>query len=252
MKQNYEKTLKMFHIFDLTYRKEVMVYMEIIANNIKIHYEVIGEGKPIVLLNPNTTDTSSMKFIAKALATNFKVYLMDRRCCGKSERNCELSYEKSAKDVIEFIRKLNLDKPYLLGSSGGAIVAMYVALAAPDIISKLVCCSGVAHKDSVKKPLYATILEKLPYYPGKKENEMFEGLNNGMKDLDEKTLNKISVPTLVVNGGNKDIVPKSEAMYIAENIPNAELLILEKEGHFSYMINCKWYKSLKNFLEGNA
>lgn len=95
----------------------------------------------------------------------------------------------------------------------------------------------------------AKIMEKIPYYPGKKENEMFENLNNTMKTLDKTDLEKIDVPTLIVNGGKKDIVPTNEAKYISNNIKNSELIILEKEGHFSYMINCRWYDKLKEFLE---
>lgn len=223
------------------------MYIEV--NNIKINYEVIGEGKPIILLNPNSTNTNAMKFIAKKLEKDFKVYLFDRRCCGKSEKNCDLSYEESAKDVALFIEKLNIDKPYLLGSSGGATVALNVAINYPQHISKLVCCSGVARNGIIKKPLYAKIMEKIPYYPGKKENEMFEELNNTMKTLDKIDFEKIDVPALIVNGGNKDIVPIEEAKYISDNIKNSEILILEKEGHFSYMINCKWYRNLKDFLE---
>lgn len=162
--------------------------MYITVNNIKIYYKVMGEGKPIVLLNPNTTNTSAMKFIAKKLSKDFKVYLFDRRCCGKSERNCDLTYEESAKDVAMFIQKLNIDKPYLLGSSGGATVALNVAINYPKSISKLVLCSGVARNNVVKKPLYAKLLEKLPYYPGKKENEKFEKLNNNMKTLSKEDL----------------------------------------------------------------
>ena len=92
-------------------------------------------------------------------------------------------------------------------------------------------------------------MEKIPYYPSKKENEMFEKLNTTMKTLDKADFNKIKVPSLIVNGGKKDIVPISEAEYISKNIKNSELIILENEGHFSYMINCKWYNRLKDFLE---
>ena len=88
--------------------------MDIVVNNIKIHYEILGNGKPIILLNPNSTNTNAMKFIANKLSKEYKVYLFDRRCCGKSDRNCELSYEESARDVYEFIKKLNIDKPYLI------------------------------------------------------------------------------------------------------------------------------------------
>ena len=223
------------------------MYIEV--NNIKIHYEIFGNGKPIILLNPNSTNTNAMKFIANKLSKEYKVYLFDRRCCGKSERNCELSYEESARDVYEFIKKLNIDKPYILGCSGGATVAMNVAINYPDSISKLICCSGVARNGIIEKPLYAKIMEKILYYPGKKENEMFEKLNNNMKTLKKEDFEKINVPTLIVNGGSKDIVPINEAKYISDNIKNSELLILENEGHFSYMINCKWYNKLRDFLE---
>ena len=92
-------------------------------------------------------------------------------------------------------------------------------------------------------------MEKLPWYPGKKNNEMFEKLNIELKTLKYHDLNKIKVPALIVNGGEKDIVPISEAEYIANLINNSKLLILENEGHFSYMINCKWYNSLLTFLK---
>lgn len=223
--------------------------MDIEVNNIKIHYEILGKGKPIILLNPNSKNTNAMKFIANKLSKEYQVYLFDRRCCGKSEKNCDLSYEESAKDVYEFINKLNINKPYLLGCSGGATVAMNVAINYSDSISKLICCSGVARNGIIEKPLYAKIMEKIPYYPGKRENEMFEKLNNNMKTLNKQDFEKINVPTLIVNGGSKDIVPISEAKYISDNIKKSELLILEDEGHFSYMINCKWYNKLKDFLE---
>ena len=222
--------------------------MDIEVNNIKIHYEVLGEGKPIILLNPNSVNTNSMNFIAHKLAKDFKVYKLDRRCCGKSERNCELTYEESAKDVYEFIKKLNIDKPYLLGSSGGASVALHVAINYQDCISKLVLCSGVARMEKIEMPKYAVLMNKLPWYPGKKNIVKFENLNNTTKAITQEQLSKITVPTLVLNGGKKDIVPKEEAEYIAESIHDSKLIILENEGHFSYLINCKCYDKLKEFL----
>lgn len=223
--------------------------MYINVNGINIYYEVMGSGKPIILLNPNSANTNAMNYVAKKLSQDFLVYKFDRRCCGKSEKNCTLSYELSAKDVEEFILKLKIDKPYLLGSSGGGIVAMMVAINSPDIISKLVICSTTSRLNCIKKPVYFKVLEKLPFYPGKKSEMMFEKLNSKTKDLTENDLKQIKAKTLVVNGGKKDLVPLSEADYIASYIPNAKKLILPNEGHFSYMINMKWYDKLKEFLD---
>ena len=224
--------------------------MEIEVNNIKIHYEILGKGKPIILLNPNCVNTSLMKPIAKKLEEKYQVYIFDRRCCGKSEKNCTLTYEESAKDVNEFIKKLKLDKPYLLGCSGGGTVALNVAINYPESISKLIICSGVARNEIVEKPNYAKIMEKIPWYPGKKNNEMFEKMNSEAYSISEDELKNIIVPTLVVNGGIKDLIPKKEAEYIYENINNSELCILEREGHCTYIVkNKEFYEKLFSFIE---
>ncbi len=224
--------------------------MEIRVNGIRIHYEVLGKGKPIILLNPNSKNTRLMKFIANRLKDYFEVYLFDRRCCGKSEKNCPLTYEESAKDVYEFINKLKLNKPYILGCSGGGTLALNVAICYPDCLSKLIICSGVARNNIINKPRYVKVMNKIPWYPGKKNNEKFEKLITESPSITEDELNNISVPTLVINGGIKDIVPKEEAEYISKNIKHSDLLILEKSGHCNYVIGDKnFYNKLLQFLK---
>ena len=222
--------------------------MYIDVNNIKIYYEVLGEGKPIILLNPNSVNTNTMNCIAKKLSKDFKVYKFDRRCCGKSERNCPLTYEESAKDVYEFIEKLNIDRPFILGSSGGASVALHLASMYPNCISKLVLCSGVARYSKMEFSSFSQKIRKLTFLKSVRNAEKFYKLNEDARELTLEELSKITVPTLVVNGGKKDIVPIEEAEYLANSINNSELLILDNEGHFSYVLNCKWYDKLKEFL----
>ena len=224
--------------------------MDIFVNSIKIHYEVLGKGKSIILLNPNSVNTRVMKFIANRLKDKYKVYIFDRRCCGKSEKNCELTYEESAKDVYEFIKKLNINKPYLLGLSGGGTVALNVAIKYPGSISKLILCSGVARNNIIKKPNYIKIIEKIPWYPGKKSNEMFEKLNFESHSITKEELDIIDIPTLVCNGCIKDLVPRDEVKYISNNIKNSKMFILEKAGHCNYIFNNNdFYNKLYEFLE---
>jgi pimeloyl-ACP methyl ester carboxylesterase len=223
------------------------LYIEV--NNIKIHYEVLGDGKPIILLNPNSRNTNSMKYIASKLSKEYKVYLFDRRCCGKSEINCKLTYDESAKDVYEFIKKLNIDKPFILGSSGGASVALFLATMYPESISKLVLCSGVARYANLRVSTFAQKIRKFTFLKSVREAEMFYKLNEEARELTSYELSKTVVPTLIVNGGKKDIVPIEEAKYLSNNIKNSKLIILENEGHFSYMMNCKWYDDVKSFLD---
>jgi len=224
--------------------------MYIVVNNIRIHYEVLGEGKSIILLNPNSVNTGLMRFIANKLKNNYKVYLFDRRCCGKSEKNCNLTYEDSAKDVFEFIKKMKLNKPFLFGCSGGGTVALKVEINYPGSISKLIICSAVARNNIIEKPLYAKIMEKLPYYPGKKNNEKFEKLVTESRSITKEELNSINIPTLVVNGGIKDLIPKEEVEFISSNIKNSEKCIIENAGHCNYIFNNdQFYNKLDEFLK---
>lgn len=223
------------------------MYIEV--NNVKIHYEILGKGKPIILLNPNSTNTNAMKFIAHKLSKDYEVYLFDRRCCGKSSDDCDLSYEESAKDVYEFIKKMNMNKPYILGCSGGASVALFLAITYPDCISKLVLCSGVARFSNIEIPNFYQMIRRFTFIKSIRKAEKFYLLNEKTREITLDDLSKIIVPTLVVNGGKRDIVPIEEAKYLSSNIKNSELIILEKENHFSYMINCKWYDKLKMFLD---
>lgn len=221
--------------------------MEIFVNNVKIHYEVLGEGKAVILLNPNSVYTKLfMKSIVKLFSRDFKVYCVDRRGCGKSTRDCELTYEESAKDIYEFIQMLNIDKPVIVGFSGGASVGLHLAIEHSNIISKLVLCSGSARKVNIKSKKN---FDKLIWYPGKKDADKFWKLVDETKEIKETELNSIKVKTLVVNGGTRDIIPVSEAEYLSNNIENSKILILENEGHCTYAKKQYWYEAVKNFID---
>ena len=220
--------------------------MKIKVNGIELNYEMIGEGKEVILLNPNSVHTKLfMNPIVKLFAQDFKVYCVDRRGCGKSTRNCELSYEESAKDIYEMIQELRLDKPIVVGFSGGASVALHLASKYPTAISKLILCSGSARKVNISS---RSFFDNLIWYPGKKNSEKFWKLIDESKEISTNELKTILVPTLVVNGGARDIIPVEEADFISSNIADSKLLILEKEGHCTYARKKYWYDQVKDFL----
>ena len=220
--------------------------MKIKVNGIELYYEISGEGKNVILLNPNSVHTKIfMSPIVKLFSKDFKVYCVDRRGCGKSTRDCELSYEESAKDIYEMIQELRLDKPIVVGFSGGASVALHLAIKYPTAISKLILCSGSARKVNISS---RSFFDNLIWYPGKKNSEKFWKLIDESKEISTNELKTILVPTLVVNGGARDIIPIEEADFISSNIADSKLLILEKEGHCTYARKKYWYDQVKDFL----
>ena len=220
--------------------------MRIKVNGIELNYDIIGEGKEVILLNPNSVHTKLfMKPIIRLFSKDFKVYCVDRRCCGKSTRECELTYEESAIDIYEKIEKLKLNKPAVVGFSGGASVALHLAIKYPDVLSKLILCSGSARKVNVKSKDF---FDKLIWYPGKKNADKFWKLVAKSKEIKENELNSIKAKTIVINGGSRDIIPISEAEYLSKNIENSKILILENEGHCTYARKKYWYDVVKNFI----
>ncbi len=221
--------------------------LKIKVNGIELNYDVVGEGKAVILLNPNSVHTKMfMKPIVKLFNQDFKVYCVDRRGCGKSTRDCNLTYEESAKDIYEMIQKLKIDKPVVVGFSGGASVAMHLAIKYPNIISKLILCSGSARKVNVKSK---ALFDKFIWYPGKKNADKFWKLVDEAREIKEDELKSIKVQTLVVNGGTRDIIPVSEAEYLSNTIPNSKILILEKEKHCTYARKKYWYDYVKSFIK---
>ena len=220
--------------------------MKIKINGIELYYDIVGNGKSVILLNPNSVHTKIfMSPIVKLFSKDFKVYCVDRRGCGKSTRDCELSYEESAKDIYEMIQELRLDKPIVVGFSGGASVALHLAIKYPTAISKLILCSGSARKVNISS---RSFFDNLIWYPGKKNSEKFWKLIDESKEISTNELKTILVPTLVVNGGARDIIPIEEADFISSNIADSKLLILEKEGHCTYARKKYWYDQVKDFL----
>ncbi len=113
-------------------------------NNSKIFYDEIGNGEPIVFLHGNTASSKMFSNIAEAFANKYKVILIDFLGHGLSDRvqafATDLWFDE-ALQVIAFLEQMSYDKVNLIGSSGGALVAINVALERPDLVDKVIADS---------------------------------------------------------------------------------------------------------------
>lgn len=218
--------------------------MYITINDVNIHYECFGQGKEIVFIPGNGTNFKYMIKLAKLLSKEYKVYLLDRRGQGKSSLNCKLSYELNAKDVYEFMKKLNILKAHIFGHSGGATIAMLFALENKDMVDKLILCSGATSlKGTNSKEIKKwNMYQKLRLINPKVLNMVLE-----QPDITNR-INKITAKTLVL-AATKDIITKEQTQTIASNINNSILKIYNNETHSSYIINAKCYNDVMSFLK---
>lgn len=104
----------------------------------------MGTGFPTIFLHGNTASSKMFANITPLFSSNFHVVLLDFAGNGYSDRlGCfptDLWYEE-ALQVIRLIEVKNYKKVNLIGTSGGALVAINVALERPDLINKIVADS---------------------------------------------------------------------------------------------------------------
>lgn len=217
--------------------------MKVNVNGINIHYEVYGEGQPIILLHGNSENLNIFDKLVEQLKNEYKVYAIDSRCHGESDDPEEISYDLMAQDVIEFIKTLNLNKSILYGFSDGGIIGILVAIKEPDILSKAIVSGANVTPDALSK-MFMIITKIMGFFT---KNKLFKMMQNEPNITCEE-LQSIKIPVHVL-AGEKDVIKEEHTKMIAENIPNSTLEIIAGENHGSYIIHSeKLYDILKKYI----
>lgn len=114
----------------------------------RIWYRVDGDGEPVLLLHGGLTDSRDFDGNLDRLAAQFSIYRPDRRGHGRSpDVDGPLAVEIMADDMEQFIETVIGSEAHVVGYSAGASVAMYLALARPDLVKSLVVISGALGRD---------------------------------------------------------------------------------------------------------
>lgn len=150
------------------------------ANNhgIKIHYEVEGQGPPLVLVHGYTRsleDWRNFGFVPE-LKNDYQLILIDVRGHGQSDKPDNLnaySLKTMAEDVTTIMDELNIERAPYLGYSMGGIIGFY----------------GIARYCLPR--LYSLILGGFTAYPDEKSLQERQGILNLTQSAVEKGMQVI-------------------------------------------------------------
>lgn len=118
--------------------------------DIKINYNVIGSGFPLILIEGLGVDSSSWIFQIPDLQKHFKLILFDNRGIGKSNIGFKkYSIKLFADDTVGLLNFLDIEKTHVLGSSMGGMIAQEIAINHPEIVDKLILCSTFAKSENI-------------------------------------------------------------------------------------------------------
>lgn len=114
--------------------------------DLNVHYEVAGEGYPMVLLHGGGSRAECFEEMLPILSREFMVYAYDLRGAGETQRPPEprISYEVWRADLSAFLDSFGIDEAVLVGWSLGAGVVMDFAVHYPKRVSKLVLIGAVS------------------------------------------------------------------------------------------------------------
>lgn len=124
------------------------------SDGVMLHYELDGQGAPLVMLNGLWGDTSSWNAQVPVFKDHFNCIRIDQRGIGRSQKWVgDYSYALHARDVKELLDHLGIKQSILIGTCHGGMTASTFAHCYPDRVSA-VCINGT---QVVKSPRQAQI-----------------------------------------------------------------------------------------------
>lgn len=204
--------------------------------------------------------------------------VLDLPAHGKSTPPHRTSIKEYADDVVALADALSLPYAIFAGHSMGGGIAQQIAVSYPDKVAGLVLFGTGAklavHPDILNQTLtaYETVVDLLKEwywtestpatqkqltksYLLKTAPEVTFGDYTACNGFDIRAeLKNISTPTLVISGTHDKMTPLKYGQYLADNIPNAKLAIIENAGHMLGLeqpqqvakIVADWLERLKN------
>ena len=114
-----------------------------VAARARIHYEVDGEGEPLVLIAGTAFDLSFWDDLLPELR-GFRVLRLDNRGAGLSDAPDEaFSIEQMADDVAAVMDAAGMPSAHVYGMSMGGLIAQDLAIRYPERVLSLVLGAGV-------------------------------------------------------------------------------------------------------------
>jgi esterase len=132
---------------------------------VELAFECFGEqhsGCPLLILHGFFASSRNWRSVAKQLAADRPVYVLDMRNHGDSPHCEQMDYPSMAADLAEFMDCRQMKLAHLMGHSMGGKIVMWFALLHPQRVGKLIVAdiSPVSYQHNFDRT--AAALKELP------------------------------------------------------------------------------------------
>ncbi|MEM7466908.1 MAG: alpha/beta hydrolase [Pseudomonadota bacterium] len=248
-----------------------------------------GGKSPITFIHgsgPGVTSFANWRLVFPEVAQHYRVLGPDMVGFGFTDRPADGRYslDRWVKHFLDFLDALGIEKTHLVGNSFGGGLSVALAIRAPERFDRIVLMGAAATRfeltdgldfawgytpslENMRKmldlfaydrSLVTDELAKLRYEaslrPGVQEAyaSMFPApRQNGVNALasNEQDIRNILHEVMIVHGREDKIIPLSASIQLAELLPNAQLHVFGKCGHWTQIEhNRRFVELILNFF----
>jgi 3-oxoadipate enol-lactonase len=258
---------------------------KLILGDLKLYYQYLGSGYPVVLVHGMGSDHTVWEGIIPYLEKNFRILAMDLRGHGSSSKTPgPYSMELFAQDILGLMNSLDIKQAHFMGHSMGGAVLQDLIIQKPELFNSLTLISSFASIDHHLEVVLLELLRilkddgytdffneclKLANTPEfiEKNQELFREIEKVMAKKSSiaslehtinaclninylKSLNNVKKPTLIITGEEDAFIPVEHGMKINNLITHSKIEIMPDASHNMLVEQpYRTYRLMKGFLD---
>jgi pimeloyl-ACP methyl ester carboxylesterase len=236
----------------------------------RVRYVELGRGPSVVLLHGFASSLDTWKRVAPELSSKHRVLALDLKGFGWTDRPAgDYSPRAQAELVLALMNQRGIDRAAVVGHSWGASIALEMALAHPERVSRLALYSAWAYEEQlptsfhwarsqgVGELLFELFYKQRPgdkmalafYDPDNVSEQLVSDVEAALErpgttaaalaavrgqryELVQRRYPEIAQPTLLLWGREDRVTPLAVGERLVRDLPNAKLVVYPRCGHF--------------------
>lgn len=236
-----------------------------VINQRTIYYRRQGSGEPLLLLHGNTASGKMFNWEINFYSRYFDVVVPDYPGHGKSIPLGDLLSDywyDNAIAMAGLCRQLGLEQVNVIGTSGGALVALNLALEAPELIKNIIADSFEGIKGNPEDGAYLKKLRKNDglrarlFYLSQHgwrwrklvdtDTNLFCQFGVEQRPYLHRSLTEIKCPVLITGSRQDDFIDNIETRMqpVVKQIADCQLFLFARGGHPAMYSNRKQFSRL--------